>query len=213
MKIIFLAVMVFIISGCAASIRSVNSNTCTDDSFVSQNAPHDCKKEVCINGKIASIEDLTETASVDDWAEEKFCLLHPINCYKAYVIRKKVVKWTEDIADEKKYWDRKSLHNGTGDEARHLYAGCLLAEQLGADFARKVLAVHEEDSGYLIFSHKGGTGNPCCEKAMDLYNNEIGISLADKTGTCEEKVLNSLHLARHYSCEEKKESESSSNAK
>lgn len=212
MKIVYLAAMLSIISGCVASTRSLNSGACIDDSFVSQNTPGDCKKEVCINGNIVSIEDLSQAAPVDDWAEEKFCLLHPINCYKAYTI-KKTSKWDQNMADLGKYWGRKSLHNGLGDAARHTYLMCIFAEQFGVDFARGLGVAHEEDSGYLIFSHKGGTGNPCCEKVTDLYNNEIGILLAGKPGTCEDKVLNSLHLLRYSLCEEeKKESPGSSNS-
>lgn len=203
MKIVFLVAMIFIVSGCAASIRSINSNVCTEDSFAPQNVPNDCKKEVCMNGKIMGIEDLTETSSVDDWAEEKFCLLHPINCYKAYTI-KKTSQWNQNMADLGKSWERKSLHNGLGDAARHAYLMCIFVEQFGVDFAKGLGVVHEEDSGYLIFSHKGGIGNPCCEKVTDLYNNEIGIMLAGKPGTCEDKVLNSLNLLRYSLCEEEK---------
>jgi len=209
MKIVFLVVMIFIISGCVVSTHSINSNTYTDDSFVPQNAPDDCKKEVYLNRKIVSIEDLTEASSVDDWSEEKFCLLHPINCYKAYTL-KKTSQWDQNMADSGKYWGRKSLHNYLGDSARHVYLMCMFAEQFGANFARRLGIAHEEDSGYLIFSQKGGVGNPCCEKVMDLYNNEIGIMLAGKQGTCEGKVVNSLHLLRHSLCEEGKENQSES---
>lgn len=210
MKIVFLVAMIFIVSGCAASIRSINSSTCANDSFVPQNVPNDCKKEVCVDGKIVSIEELTETAPVYGWAEEKFCLFHPIDCLRAYRF-KKSSQWDQDMTKE--YWSRKSLHNGLGDAARHAYLMCTFTEQFGVDFARGLAVAHEEDSGYLIFSHKGGTGNPCCEKVLDLYNNEIGIMLAGKPGTCEDKVLNSLHLLRYSLCEEeKKESPGSSNS-
>lgn len=32
---------------------------------------------------------------------------------------------------------------------------------------------------------------------MDQHNNRIGIELTDLPGSCEEKVLKSLHLLRH----------------
>lgn len=210
MKIVFSAVIIFMISGCATSTHSINSGTCIDNTFVPQNIPNDCMKEVCINGKIVRIEDVSQTAPTDDWAEEKFCLRHPFNCYKVYAI-KKASKWDQKIADSGKYWDRKSLHNGLGDAARHAYLTCMFAERFGVDFARELGIAHEKDSGYLVFSHKGGTGNACCEKIMDLVNNEIGIMLANKPGTCEDKTLNSLHLLRYSLCtEEKEEMESTS---
>ena len=205
MKIFFSITILLLISGCTTTTHPVVSTSCKDSDFVSsQPVLADCQKEICKDGKVVLEEDLIRAAPVDDWAEEKFCLLHLINCYKAYVIKQKVVKWTETIADEKKYWDRKSLHNGIGDGARHLYAGCLLAKEFGSDFARKTLLVHEEDSGHMAFGKKGETNNPCCEKMMDIYNNEIGISLAGKPGTCEEKVLSSLSLLRYSLCGEGK---------
>jgi hypothetical protein len=80
----------------------------------------------------------------------------------------------------------------------------MLAEQFGADFARGLSSAHEEDSEYLIFFRKAAPGNPCCEKIMDLHNNEIGILLADQPGSCEEKVLASLHLLEYSLCTDDK---------
>jgi Domain of unknown function (DUF6973) len=156
---------------------------------------------VCAGGKAVLVDDMDQTAPVNDWAEETYCLVHPVNCVVANRVKKEVVKWTEAIADARTYWDRKSLHNGRGDAARHLYAGCRLAEELGPDAARDILRAHEDDSGYEPFGkNKGETGNPCCEKLMDLYNNEIGITLATQPGTCQEKALGALNLARYSVC-------------
>lgn len=212
MKIVYLAVILSIISGCAASTPSINSNACIDNSFIPpQKASDDCKKEICSNGNIISIEDSTESAPVSDWAEEKFCLFHPIDCIRAYSF-KKSTKWDEDMTKE--YWGRASLHNGIGDAARHAYLICEMTTRFGNSFTKGLGEAHEEDSGYKIFSSEGGESNKCCEKIMDSYNNQIGIDLADKPGNCEEKVLNSLHLLRHSLCEEeKKEKPSSSNSK
>lgn len=199
MKIVYLAAILSIISGCAASTHTINSNTCIYNSFAPQNAPDDCKKEVCMNGKIVSIEDLTETAPVYDWAEEKFCLFHPIDCLRAYSF-KKSSQWDQDMTKE--YWGRKSLHNGLGDAARHAYLICEMTKRFGAAFTKGLGNAHEEDSGYKIFSSKGGESNKCCEKLMDLYNNQIGIDLAGEPGSCEENVLISLPKLRHSLCGE-----------
>lgn len=204
LKAISSGVLILITSGCAPSVILIKEGVCADDgATLLQYATDDCMREVCVNNKIVSVEDLTETAMVDDFAEEKFCLFHPINCYKAYTIKNKLLQWEQDMAGL--YWDRKSLQNGLGDAARHAYMTCMLAEELGVDFARRLGDVHEKDSGYMLFSSKGGTGNPCCEKVMDTHNNEVGLMLSGMTGTCGEKVLNSLHLLRHSLCQETKE--------
>lgn len=219
---IFLLTTLFFIVGCSSTLPLVKSDgsvpysneSCSTiaDWAPPQNAPDDCKKEICINGSLVSVEDLTETTPVYDWTEEKFCLFHPIDCLRAYSIKNREFQWEHDMAS-KGFWERKSLHNGLGDAARHAYLGCMLTERFSAEFAKGLLGAHEEDSGYLIFSHKGGTGNPCCEKVTDLYNNEIGIMLAGKPGTCEDKVLNSLNLLHYSLCEEeKKESPGSSSS-
>ncbi|MDP2683299.1 MAG: hypothetical protein Q8P28_10990 [Deltaproteobacteria bacterium] len=199
MKLVYLAAILSIISGCAASTHTINSNTCIDNSFVPQNANNDCKKEVCINGNIVSIEDLTETAPVYDWAEEKFCLFHPIDCLRAYSF-KKSSQWDQDMTKE--YWGRKSLHNGLGDAARHAYLVCEMTKRFGAAFTKGLGNVHEEDNSVIFGFGKRGEGNKCCEKIMDLYNNQIGIDLAGEPGSCEENVLSSLHRLRHSLCVE-----------
>ncbi|HKZ45956.1 MAG TPA: hypothetical protein VJ202_01070 [Thermodesulfobacteriota bacterium] len=199
MKLVYLAAILSIISGCAASTHTINSNTCIYNSFVPQNAANDCKKEVCINGNIVSIEDLTETAPVYDWAEEKFCLFHPIDCLRAYSF-KKSSQWDQDMTKE--YWGRKSLHNGLGDAARHAYLICEMTKRFGAAFTKGLGSVHEEDSSVMFGFGKRGEGNKCCEKIMDLYNNQIGIDLAGEHGSCEENVLSSLHRLRHSLCGE-----------
>ena len=213
MKIAVLIAIILLLTGCATSPNfNSSSNTCIDNDFVTQSIPSECMKEVCIHGKIVRTEEISQTALTEDWAEERFCLLHPFNCYEAYEI-KQTSKWDQKIADSGKYWDRKSLYNGLGDAARHAFLMCIFTEKFGVDFARGLGIAHEQDSGYLMFSRKGGAGNACCEKVMDLFNNEIGIMLANKPGTCEEKVLDSLHLLRYSLCTEKKDdTESTSNS-
>jgi len=196
-KSIFFIVILSIVSGCAGLTPPPRPDSCDIASFVSSRNVHgDCKKAICKEGKVVLIEDLTQTAPVDDWAEEKFCLRHPINCYRANVLKRKTEQWQKEL--DGKHW--KKERNGLGDAARHAHLMCVLAERFGADFARGLGIAHEEDSEYLIFSRKAAPGNPCCEKVMDLYNNEIGILLAGNPGSCAEKVLNSLHLLRHSLC-------------
>jgi hypothetical protein len=164
-----------------------------------QNAPDDCRKETCLDGRLTSIEDLTETAPVSGWAEEGFCFFHPIDCFRALSVKNHVRQWEQDKANAGS-WDRASLQSGLGDAARHAYLGCLLTEQFGAEFAKGLLDAHEEDSSLMFGFGKAVAGNRCCDKLMDLSNNRLGIELAAKPGGCEEKVMNSLHLLRHSLC-------------
>lgn len=200
----FLAIAAtFLISGCAPHINMAQTGKCPDgNSILPRNVLDDCRQYVCVNGQIASMEDLTETATVDAFAEEKFCLLHPIDCYSAYSL-KKSSQWDQEMT--KDHWNRSSLHNGLGDAARHAYLVCEMTRRFSVAFTKGLVAAHEEDSGYRLFSSKGGNGNKCCEKVMDAHNNEVGIKLAFIPGTCEENVLNSLHLLRYSLCREKDE--------
>jgi hypothetical protein len=191
------------LTGCSATLptvtpdSSVNCSTFTGEP--PQNAPDDCRKEICVDGSLTSIEDLTETAPVSDWAEETFCFFHPIDCIGALSVKKHVRKWEQDMVNAG-FWDRASLQSGLGDAARHAYLGCMLSEQFGNKFAKDLLDAHEEDSSVMFgFGTRTG-GNRCCDKLMDLYNNQIGMELAGQTGTCEKKVMNSLHRLRHSLC-------------
>ncbi len=193
------AVLLILLAGCVTPVRTVRSGPCDEREFVpSPTACLDCKQEICRDGHIVLLEDLTATAPVDDWAEEKFCLRYPFNCYRAYALKQKLERWQKDLVGT--YWANEGLHNGLGDAARHAYFMCELTERYGEAFARALGVAHEEDSEYLIFVRMGIPGNPCCEKASDLYNNEIGISLAGHPGSCEEKALRSLHRLRHSQC-------------
>ncbi len=162
-------------------------------------APDVCRKEVCVDGKLTIIEDPTATAPVSDWAEESFCFFHPIDCFRALSIKKHILQWEQDKVAAG-LWDRASLQGGLGDTARHGYLSCTLVTQFGYTFAKGLLDAHEEDSSIMFgFGTRSG-GNKCCYKLMDLYNNRIGMGLADQPGDCEEKTLNSLYLFRHSLC-------------
>jgi uncharacterized membrane protein len=195
----FLVALICFLAGCAAPQRVARTETCNEKTFVpAPNVYGDCRKEVCRDGRVTLVEDLASAAPVDDWAEEKFCLLHPIDCIRAYSLKDKAEEWQKENTG--RYWTQNDLRNGLGDATRHAYLMCLMAEKFGADFARGVGVAHEEDSEYLVFTRKAAPSNPCCEKVMDLYNNEIGISLAAKPGTCEEKVLGSLDQLKYLIC-------------
>jgi len=58
------------------------------------------------------------------------------------------------------------LHNGNGDAFRHCYWSALLARDIGPANALTFTNAHEDYSA-----------NPAGEKAMDLHNNSVGISI------------------------------------
>ncbi|MBK5275968.1 MAG: hypothetical protein JJE30_13070 [Desulfuromonadales bacterium] len=169
------------------------------DGVPPQNAPDDCLKEVCRNGRPESIEELTETASVHDWAEEGFCFFHPFDCFRALSVKHHVRQWEQDKV-KAGLWDHASLQSGMGDAARHAYLACILTERFGSTFAKGLLDAHEEDSSVMFGFGNAAKGNRCCDKVMDRYNNRIGMELAAQPGNCEEKSLKSLGRLRHSLC-------------
>lgn len=196
-KRVSVVMMILVLAGCAVPTRSLMSDVCDVRDFrPSRDVDGVCRTAVCTAGKVVVIDNPGATAPVNDWAEENFCLRHPINCYRAWALKKETERWQKSMAG--KYWPPKE-RNGLADAGRHAHFMCVVAERFGAEFARGLGLAHEEDSEYLIFTRKAAPGNPCCEKTMDLYNNEIGIMLAGQPGSCEEKVLRS-HLLRYASC-------------
>lgn len=65
-------------------------------------------------------------------------------------------------------YKNKVLHNGNGDAFRHTLWNYGMAIDVGQKFAKKWADAHEN----------GANGQPGIEKAMDLYNNNIGRNLA-----------------------------------
>lgn len=200
---LLLAALLFL-AGCSATLPSVTPDSTATCSSVPgesppQKAPDDCRREVCVEGRLTSIEDLTESAPVSDWAEEAFCLFHPLDCFRAITVRNHVRQWEQDMA-RAGFWDRASLQGGVGDAARHAYLGCLLAQQFGEGFAKGLLDAHEEDSAVMFGFGTGSGGNRCCDRLMDLDNNRIGMELARHDSDCEEKVMNALPLLRQSLC-------------
>ena len=171
----------------------------SSDGVPPQIAPDDCLKEACREGSLVRLEDLTETAAVHDWAEEGFCFLHPIDCLQALSIKDHVLQWEQDKVTAG-LWSRASLQGGPGDAARHAYLACLLTERFGEAFAMGLLEAHEEDSNVFFGFGIPVKGNRCCDKVMDLFNDRIGMELAARPGTCEEKTLAALPRLRHSLC-------------
>jgi hypothetical protein len=169
------------------------------DGIPPQSTSDDCLKEVCREGRLESIEDLTETAAVHDWSEEGFCFIHPIDCFQALSVRDHVRQWEQDKV-KAGLWDRASLQSGLGDAARHAYLACILTGRFGEAFAKGLLEAHEEDSTVMFGFGTPTRGNRCCDKVMDLYNNRIGMELAHLPGDCEEKTLRALPRLRHSLC-------------
>jgi hypothetical protein len=195
---------VLLLAGCSVTHPSIpldSTMTCSaaSDSAPPQNALDVCHKEICAAGHLTSIEALTETAPVSDWAEESFCLFHPIDCWRALPVKKHVRQWEQEKVNAG-LWDRASLQGGLGDAARHAYLACTLSTQFGDSFAQGLLASHEEDSSVMFGFGTGTKGNRCCDKLMDQYNNRIGIELGKQPGECEPKVLKSLGRLRHSLC-------------
>jgi hypothetical protein len=192
------------LAGCAgrlpATIQDIGATcTMTSGDYPPQMASDDCSREICVAGHVMSSEDFSETAAVTDWALEKFCLFHPLDCFGALDVKNHVREWEQEKVREG-LWSQASLQSGLGDAARHAYLACLLSGKFGGDFAKGLLDAHEEDSSVMFGFGTAKEGNRCCDKLMDLYNNRIGIQLASQPGACEEKVLKSLHRLRHSIC-------------
>ena len=101
-------------------------------------------------------------------AEVLYCLLHPVNCSKAWDCRDKAFQATVNRFG---YQGR----NDASDAFRHCYVSCCMAQKIGADAARKIGDAHEEDAK-----------NPHCEKEMDLNNNATGrwLGASKPNGDC-----------------------------
>ncbi|MCF6297013.1 MAG: hypothetical protein L3J08_03370, partial [Flavobacteriaceae bacterium] len=170
-----------------------------DSDLPDQNAPDDCKKETCKSGDIISEDDPTETAPLDDYAEENYCAIRPSDCLEARGLSADAVQWAKDKAAQG-YWSASSLSNGIGDAARHAYWNCLMASDISPEFAEGFTNAHEEDTGWCPIQalcewgyDNPRTVNPCDEKIMDLSNNEAGRGFASQSGSCEANTLGNLN--------------------
>lgn len=70
------------------------------------------------------------------------------------------------LKEAARLFPRAQLHNGNGDAFRHCYWSALLARDIGESNARSFTNAHENYSA-----------NPPKERAMDLFNNNVGIGI------------------------------------
>ena len=203
LPILLLLASLFTLAGCSATLPSLTTEGAPCSMLPGEtppkNAPNDCRREICRDGQLTSVEDLTETAPVSAWAEEWFCFFHPLDCFSALSIRKEVRQWEQTMVKAGR-WDQASLQGGLGDAARHGYLACRLTEEFGDRFAKGLLDAHEEDNTLMFGFGTATKGNRCCDKLMDLNNNRIGMELAHQPGNCQEKVLHALPRFRHSLC-------------
>jgi hypothetical protein len=76
-------------------------------------------------------------------------------------------------------------HNGPADAFRHCYWSALLARDIGADNAKAFTDAHEAYGS-----------NPAGEKAMDLHNNSVGISIgSNNPGAADSALVGACMLA------------------
>jgi len=194
-----LALAALLVAGCATTTPIAEVRSCVAATFVAAPVVRPvCSREICHGGKVELAADLSGVAPVDDWAEERFCATRPFTCVQAYRMKEESDVLLKSLIGKR--WTKEEVRYGLGDAVRHAFVMCRIAERFGADFARGLGVAHEDDSGYLMLFRMGEPSNRCCERDMDLYNNEVGISLSGKPGSCEEKVLASTHLLRHSVC-------------
>lgn len=82
------------------------------------------------------------------------------------------------LAEAANQFSGPGLHNGPGDAFRHCYWSALLARDIGADNAKSFTDAHEAYGA-----------NPVGEKAMDLHNNSVGISIGGANSTASDAML------------------------
>ena len=85
---------------------------------------------------------------------------------------------------------KKSRTNDVSDACRHFIWATLLYKKFGSEFSRKVLDAHEKDRE-----------QPLTERAMDLANNRLGLSVAaelsEKGKLNDKTILQSFQINLH----------------
>jgi len=203
-RYLVLLTLLLFMTGCSTVLSPVKPDSTAGCSappgaIILQNASDDCLIETCRDGQLVSSEELTETAPVSAWAEEIFCIFHPIDCFRTFSIKQHVRRWEQEMATAG-FWSTASLQGGLGDAARHAYLACILTERFGDVFAKGLLNAHEEDDSTMFGFGTATAGNKCCDKIMDEHNNRIGLELADQPGGCNKNVLDNLRRLRHSLC-------------
>jgi hypothetical protein len=97
--------------------------------------------------------------------EKLYLILHP---HHVSIIRDNADK---ALATARRLFPGAGQHNGHGDAFRHAYWSALLARDIGPANALRFTTAHEDYSA-----------NPPSERAMDVHNNKVGISIFETAG-------------------------------
>lgn len=119
----------------------------------------------------------------DGWSENWVAATSPINAIRALQARDEAFARTRELFPDHR------AHNDEADAFRHAYWNYLMTQSAGGDFARDLDDAHERYSS-----------NAMGETLMDLYNNNLGRTLAqdpDNAGRpAHEVVLEALEAGR-----------------
>jgi hypothetical protein len=111
-------------------------------------------------------------------SERALAAQEPVKTLRAYFL-----SWKAEGLCLKLYTS--SGHNDESDACRHFVWAVVLNDDLGKDFARKVLTAHEDEPEQLE-----------AEMKMDLANNERGLAAADRikrnNSLRDDKILNAF---------------------
>ena len=101
-------------------------------------------------------------------SEARLCITNPFDCGKVKGCRDDAFN-----ATVKKFG--RQGHNDTSDAFRHCYWSCCMAQKIGAEEAKRFGDAHENFPG-----------NPCDERDMDFYNNDVGrrVGSSNPKGDC-----------------------------
>ncbi len=108
-------------------------------------------------------------------AEKWFLITHP------FMIGKIKENAEKALAESRKRYSGAGQHNGFGDAFRHCYWSALLARDIGKSAATKITTAHE-----------GYSENPSSERAMDLHNNGVGVSIGQMNSKASDAKLAGL---------------------
>jgi hypothetical protein len=124
--------------------------------------PNQCDELCNASEKEKYLFKLSELYPGLTMAERALASQEPVKTLKAYQL-----SWRAESMCLKKY--PTSSHNDESDACRHFIWSSLLTKEFGREFTEKVLYAHEQEPT-----------QPENEKAMDLANNQRGISVAEK---------------------------------
>lgn len=97
----------------------------------------------------------------DGWSEEAVALMNPLDALMVLQARDEAFAMTAQMFPDQ------GAHNNDADAFRHAYWNYRMTQSIGGSEAKKFGDAHERDSG-----------NEQGETLMDLYNNDVGRTLA-----------------------------------